>query len=210
MSGDQNTPDPGKTVNTPDQGKKVETPDFTKLVNDAVGAALAPLIGNLEKLGTTVNSLAAERRRETETQKKVDSPKSKDPEIIALQEEVQNERNARLQDRKRLALKDALDSYGDQIVGRKHLEKLIAPDLDVNSDGIVVAKVDGKHVPLADYVKTYAEDPQFKSSTGRDGTGRSTDTNPKSQKKIQISRNDMAAKQRHMEAIAKGDVEFID
>lgn len=159
----ETTPDPGKTV------------DVSKLVSDTVNAALAPVLESFSSLAKTVNGLAAERRRASEgepAQKDGKAKEPKEPEVAALRDEVETLRKERIADRKRLALKDALDAYGDQIVGRKHLEKLIAPDLDLNSANEVVALVDGKHVSLKDYVKAYAEDDQFRAPTGKQGTGR--------------------------------------
>ena len=211
---DDNTLDQGKKVNTPDQGKKVDSPDVSKLVADAVAAAMAPFGGTLETLAKTVNGLAADKRRgeEPKGDKKADAnAKTPDPELATLREELANERKAREADRKRLALKEALDAYGDQIIGRKHLEKLIAPDLEIDTTGRVVANVDGKHVALNDYVKTYADDPQFRSPTRKDGAGKPAGSDGSNgQKKIQIKRNDLEAKAKHIQAIARGEVEFVD
>lgn len=209
-----NDPTPGAGKNaelTPDPGKTV---DVSKLVSDTVNAALAPVLEGFSSLAKTVNGLAAERRRASEGGPDPKDGKAKEPkeaEIAALRDELVTIRQERNADRKRLALKDALDAYGDQIVGRKHLEKLIAADLDLNSANEVVALVDGKHVSLKDHVKAYAEDPQFRAPTGKQGTGRpeAAGGNPHQQPERTILATDQAAINANWRDIMAGKVRVV-
>ncbi len=203
------TPDAGKNVNpTPDAGKNVETPDVSKLVADAV----SPLLAQIEGLAKTVNGLAAEKRRASEEPKKADS-KAIDPEVATLHETVKKLTDRSEAAEKRIALKDALDQIGSQIVptAREDIEQLVANSLDFDSTGKVVALVNGKHVPLADHVKAIAEKPHFKAATGKQGVGKpGSGETASGSKKIQLNRNDLAAKARYVNEIARGEVEFVD
>lgn len=209
------TLDAGKNVNTtPDPGKTVETPDVSKLVADAVAKAMTPLMEQFGGLSKTVNSLAAEKRRTSESaEPKTEGQKAADPEIAALKDTVKKLTDDNASARKRIAVKEALDLVNGEIVptAREDIEQLIANNLDFSSDGSVVALVNGKHVPLTEHVKALAAKPHFKAATGKAGTGRpGQGTSPGSSPKIQIKRSDLEAKARHIDAIAKGEVEFID
>lgn len=168
------TPDPGNKVATPDTGKNVTPEQVTDIVAKAVAAALAPFQQSFEKVTATVNGLAADKRRGTEKTESKGSDKQEpsNEEVSTLRDEVQKLREERQRDKKKLALKDALDAHGDTIAGRNHLERLIGTELDFDSTGNVVAVVDGKHVPLKDRVKSYADDPQWQKPSGTNGTGR--------------------------------------
>jgi hypothetical protein len=207
------TSDQGKQVTTPDPGKNVTPEQVQKIVADAVSAALAPFTQSFDAITKTVNGLAADKRRGTEkTEPKGDS-KASDEEVTTLRDELKLEREERRKDKKKLALKDALDAVNDTIAGRGHLERLIGTELDFDSTGNVVAVVDGKHVPLKDRVKQYAADPLFQKPSGTDGTGKPDGSNGSGSggsKKIQIKRNDLAAKAQYRAEILKGQVEFVD
>lgn len=199
------TPDPGKTVTVEqfsELSKSVES--LTKLVG-----GLAPA---LEAVSKTVNGIAAEKRRsESKTEDEEKGKKKPDPEVLTLQEKVTKLTEENAKNRKRIALKEALDSYGDSIVGRNHIEKLIAGDLDFNSNDEVVAVVDGKHVPLKDHVKSYAEDPQFKAPTGKNGTGKPDATaKTKVQPERTIPSTDQAAINANWREIREGKVKVVE
>ncbi len=214
MDKDTGTLDAGKNVNpTPDPGKTVNPEQVTKIVADAVAAALAPFQQSFETIAKTVNGIAAEKRRGTEKTepKTVEKTEPSNEEVTTLREELKAEREERRKDKKKLALKDALDAQGEALTGRHHLERLIATELDFDSTGSVVAVVDGKHVPLKDRVKQYLTDPIFQPASGRSGTGKPEDAaKGGTPGKIQIKRNDYDAKARYIKEIAAGKVEIVD
>lgn len=209
------TPGAGENANTPDPSKKVETPDVSKLVAEAVAKAMTPLMEQFGGLSKTVNSLAAEKRRTSEeaAPKETKGQNAADPEIAALKDTVKKLTDDNAQARKRIAVKEALDLVNGDIVptAREDIEQLIANNLDFSSDGSVVALVNGKHVPLTEHVKSLAAKPHFKAATGKAGAGKPGQGAAQgSSPKIQIKRSDLEAKARHIDAIAKGEVEFID
>lgn len=208
-----NDPTPGTGENaktTPDAGKNV---DVSKVVSEALAAALAPVLENFSTLQRTVNGLAAEKRRATDGEPKDTADKkqaAKDPELAAYRDEVETLRKERIADKKRLAVKDVLDGYGDKIVGRVHLEQLLAQNLDVNSNGEVVALVDGKHVSLKDHAKKLAEDSIFRAPTGHSGTGKpEAGSGNRIQPEKTILASDQAAINANWRDIAAGKVKVV-
>lgn len=220
-----NTPGAGKNAETtPDPGKQVTAAEIAEIVRSAIKAELpnavkaeiAPITEQIGTLGKTVNSLAAGKRRKDEGKDSKDDDGTKDSdadptEVRTLREKVDTLTAERLADRKKLALKDALDAHSETLVGRKHLEKLIGLDLAVNSAGEVVAVVDGKHVALKDHVATYANDPQWQKPSGTDGAGKpASGAKSGPVPKKSVARDDHYGIGDNMEAIAKGEVSIAD
>lgn len=213
------TLDPGKQVTTPDAGKNVTPEQVQKMISDSLAANNATLLQSItstfEPVVRTVNGLAAEKRRADPKPEPKGSDKQEpsNEEVSTLRDEVKTLREERQKDKKKLALKDALDAHGETIAGRNHLERLIGTELDFDSTGNVVAVVDGKHVPLKDRVKSYADDPQWQKPSGTNGTGKpdgNKQTHTADPKKIQVKRNDYEAKARYVKEIAAGQVEFVE